>query len=66
MGDSLGTLVADFQGEPNHWGKFFQKGHDPPGFLGTCLFPEHHIPWLAEESSFPKVSEFVETDKNLS
>lgn len=55
MGDSTGTLVTDFQGDPNHWGMFFQRGHDSPGFLGTCLFPDQHIPQLVEECSFPKV-----------
>lgn len=37
MGDSLGTLVTDFQGDQNRWGKFFWRRGDSPGLLGTSL-----------------------------
>lgn len=71
MGDSLGTLVTDFQGDQNRWGKFFWRRGDSPGLLGTSLLlPGQCILRLVGESSLPKalgrVSQFVEKGKNLS
>lgn len=55
MGDSLGTLVTDFQGGQNYWGKFFWRPGDFPGLLGTGLdLPGHCVMRLVEESSRPE------------
>lgn len=72
MGDSLGTLVTDFQGHQNGWGTFFWRRGDSLGRLGTgLLLPGQRILPEDEESSLPEAWDgfqkwFVENDKNLS